>query len=197
MRPLITLVLLSNLAIASDLSLTIGGQVTPDKIGLSSPGPQGQRDRVAQTSKPAPSFGFQYRQFLTKHFGFVAEASLTPTNTQLGHSALYIWQMERMSINGSAVYRITNRRVSPFIRVGGGTLVTIGGHTKIPGDIAGTDIRAEEIAAVGFDYNLLKHVSLRIEYIGHFTLNPDFSDHSWKPQHNLISEPKLGLTYTF
>ena len=178
----------------ADLTINFGGQITPDRVGLSD-----HTIPVSQTSKPGITAGFQYRIFFSRHQGFEAEATLTPTNTQLDHTAFYTWQMERVSINGSYVYRFFKMGgFTPFARAGLGTSLTASGSPAPgAGGAPGWDTRLDKIVAAGMDYQLTEHLSFRSEYEAHFLLNQDFADTTWTPARNIISEPKIGLTWTF
>jgi opacity protein-like surface antigen len=185
---------LSSTMFAADFTINFGGQITPDRVGLS-----GHLTPVSQTSKPGIAAGFQYRILFSKHQGFEAEATLTPTNTQLGHNPFYTWQMERVSINGSYVYRFLKiGSFTPFARAGLGTSLTASGSPAPgAGGAPGWDDRFDKIVAAGMDYQLTEHLSFRAEYEAHFLLNQDFADTSWTPAQNVISEPKIGLTWRF
>jgi hypothetical protein len=61
----------------------------------------------------------------------------------------------------------------------------------------GLDGRMDEIVGTGVNYRLSRRFSLLAEYDCHFFRNPDFTDHTWHPERNEVSEPKIGLTYTF
>jgi len=179
---------------AADFTINFGGQITPDKFGLSN-----HVVPVSQTSKPAITAGFEYRLFFSKHQGIEAEATLTPTNTQLAHSPFYTWQMERISVNGCYVYRFsTVGGFTPFVRAGLGTSITASGSPEPgAGGAPGLDLRMDKILGAGFDYRLTEHLSFRAEYEAHFLLNQDFADTTWTPAQNVISEPKVGLTWSF
>jgi len=107
--------------------------------------------------------------------------------------------MERISGNVSYVYRfLTEGGISPFVRAGWGTSITASG-APAPGygGAPGIDGRNDKIVGVGFDYRLSAHLSFRTEYEAHFLYNQNFADPTWTPARNLISEPKIGLTWSF
>ena len=62
---------------------------------------------------------------------------------------------------------------------------------------AGLDKRMEVLTGTGFRYRLNNHMSTILEYEGRLIRNPDFSDHSWKPQRNFLSEGSIGISYVF
>jgi hypothetical protein len=66
-------------------------------------------------------------------------------------------------------------------------MMTLSGKAQ-NGIPVGADQRFEEIA--GVDYT---HGRMIWGYTAHFVRNPDFSDHSWQAQRNVISEFSVGI----
>ena len=175
-----------------DLTATVGAQITPNKTaleyGLEQP----------QQSRPGPSVGLDYRHWFTAHQGVDVEVDYANTNTQLQNFLYNTWTMNRLSLDGAYEYRWTKGKLSPYLKAGLGSLVTLSGRADPPGvGWVGVDTRLEELVGAGLNYRLSKRFSLLAEYECHLFRNPDFSDHSWHPQRNEVSEPKLGITYTF
>jgi opacity protein-like surface antigen len=73
-------------------------------------------------------------------------------------------------------------------------MITISGHAS-GGPLVGIDWRMEEIAGAGVEYRLTRRIALNAEYVARFVRNPDFSDHDWHPERNVVSEPRIGITY--
>ena len=55
----------------------------------------------------------------------------------------------------------------------------------------------DEIVAAGITYRFSRRFSAVAEYDCHLFRNPDFTDHTWHPSRNEVSESKISLTYTF
>lgn len=175
---------------ASELTLTMGGQITPDKTADSG--------RVQQISRPGPSAGIEYRSWFTRHQGAAFQTNYANTNTRLADFALNTWTMNRFGVDGLYTYRWFVHRFTPFAEAGIGSLVTLSGHAPPPGNaFVGADVRLEELAGLGVSYPLSRRFSILAEYQCHFFRNPDFGDHGWHPERNEVSEPKIGLTYFF
>jgi hypothetical protein len=174
--------------LASDLTITTGAQITPNKTA--------DNGAYKQQSRLGPSVGVEFRKWFSAHHGLEAEGNFGNTDTRLANFTLNNWTMNRLSLDGAYVYRFSARKVSPFIKAGVGVMVTISGHA--PNNVlVGLDDRMEEIAGVGINYHIGRKLSLSAEYECRFVLNSNFSDNAWKPRRNEVSEPKIGLTYTF
>lgn len=174
---------------AADLAVLTGIEITPDRTALAPAGVQQQK------SRPGPSAGLAYRKWFTTHQGFGAEASFANTNTRLANFAENNWIMNRVSVDGVYTYRWVDRRFAPFLKGGVGTMITIGGQAPSHA-LVGLDWRMEEVAGAGFTYRLSPQFGFIAEYNSRFFRNPDFSDHLWHPQRNVVSEPRIGITYT-
>jgi hypothetical protein len=106
--------------------------------------------------------------------------------------------MNRISLDAAYEYRWRAGKISPFVKVGGGSMVILSGRASgAPHPLVGADSRLQEIAGAGFNYPLSRRFSLLAEYDCRFFRNPDFTDHHWHPERNEVSEPKFGFTYTF
>jgi opacity protein-like surface antigen len=55
----------------------------------------------------------------------------------------------------------------------------------------------EVLTGAGIRYRLSDHVSAVLEYEGRIIRNPDFTDHSWKPERNFLSQGTVGFAYVF
>jgi hypothetical protein len=173
---------------AQDITILTGVQLTPNRTAIAADGLQ------RQISRAGPSAGIGARFWLSGHSGLFAESTLGNTNTQLADFALNSWTMNRVSVDGGYIYRIPRGRWTPYVRGGAGTMITISGHAP-GGQQAGLDWRMEEIAGAGAEYRVGRRFSLNAEYLARFFRNPDFSDHSWRPERNMVSEPRIGITY--
>jgi hypothetical protein len=172
----------------ADLTMTTGVQITPDKTA--------DAGLYPQQSRPGPSVGIEYGHWFTSHHGVVFGVDYANTDTRLADFTANNWTMNRLGFDAAYEYRWNFRGVSPFAKLGIGSLVTLSGQA--PGNVpVGVDWRLEELAGVGVSYRLSRRFGLLAEYECHFFRNPDFSDHAWYPQRNEVSEPKFGITYTF
>lgn len=185
MKKLITSFLLAGIsALASDLTVTTGLAVTPNR----------QATEVGtwnQESRMGPTAGIEFRaKFL------FAEANYVNTNTRLQNYALNTWTMHRVSLDGGIMHQWHAGRFTPFAKVGGGVMAILSGMDT-NGTSAGNDTRIEGLAGLGIKYRLSHRFSAALEYEGRLIRNPDFADHSWKPQRNWLSEPEIGISYTF
>lgn len=170
--------------LAGDLTVTTGIAITPLRTA--------DDGRWNQESRLGPTAGLEYRFFK----GFFAEANYVNTNTRLGDYSINLWTMTRASVDGG--YMPTKRLGKYELYAKG----AIGAMTLVSGKAldlasAGLDDRLEWVVGAGVRRNLLNHLSIGVEYEGRIIRNPDFSDHTWHPQMNLLSEPKLTLTYRF
>jgi hypothetical protein len=173
---------------AGDITLLSGAQITPDRTAVDSAGLQQQK------SRPGPSAGLAYTTWLGSHQGVGAEANFGNTNTRLADFASNNWTMNRVSVDGFYIYRWPRRNFTPFMKAGVGTMILISGAA--PSHIVvGLDWRMEETASAGFTWRLSPQFGFTAEYQSRFFRNPDFSDHQWHPQRNVLSEPRIGLTW--
>jgi hypothetical protein len=173
---------------AADLTVTTGAQFTPNKTA--------DAGLYQQQSRPGPSAGVGLAHWFGAHQGIAFEVDYANTNTRLADFSQNTWTMNRLSFDGVYEYRWNFRRISPFAKGGIGSMLTLSGEApaKVP---VGMDGRLEEVAGVGVSYRLRHGFSAIAEYDCRFFRNPDFTDHTWKPQRNEVSEPKVGLTYSF
>lgn len=173
---------------AGEIALVSGAQLTPDRTAVDSAGLQQQK------SRPGPSAGFVYTTWLGRHQGVGAEANLGNTNTRLADFASNNWTMNRVSVDGFYIYRWPRGNFTPFVKGGVGSMILVSGAA--PSHIVvGLDWRMEQIAGAGFTYRLSPQFGFTAEYQSRFFRNPDFSDHQWHPQRNVLSEPRIGLTW--
>jgi len=143
---------------------------------------------TTQASKPAPFARIDYRIWR----GFGLESAFTPTTTRLHQNpAIYAeynrvnqWRMQRLSFDPTYTQRLGRHW---FVRGGAGALMTLSGKAQ-NGIPVGADQRFEEIAGVNYTQGRMIW-----GYTAHFVRNPDFSDHSWHAQRNIISEFSMGL----
>lgn len=173
---------------AQDLTFTTGVQLTPDRTAISTSGLQPQISRVG------PAAGLGVRFWLSKHSGLFGESTFGNTNTQLADFTGNTWTMNRVCIDAGYVYRFIRARWTPYLRAGAGTMVTISGQAP-GGPRVGIDWRMEEVAGAGMEYGLTRRLWLNGEYLTRFFRNPDFSDHEWHPERNIVSEPRIGITF--
>ncbi len=173
---------------AGDITLLTGAQITPDRTAVDSAGLQQQK------SRPGPSAGLAWTNWLSRHQGIAAEANLGNTNTRLADFAWNTWTMNRVSVDGLYVWRWPRRKLTPFVKGGLGAMITVSGQS--PGHVVvGLDWRMEQIAGAGMTYRLTPQFALVAEYESRFFRNPDFSDHQWHPERNVLSEPRIGITW--
>lgn len=175
---------------ASDLTLTTGIQVTPNKQATESDHVWNQESRIG------PSAGIVFRKWFTAHQGIFVESNYGNTDTRLQVYSQNTWTMSRISLDGGYTYRWETGRLSEHLKAGVGSMVTICGMDTIGGS-AGNDVRMEALVGAGLSYRLSRRFSAVLEYEGREIRNPDFTDHAWKPQRALINEPKIGIMYTF
>jgi len=177
----------------SDFSITVGLPVTPNRQATDT-------DTGAlvwnQESRIGPSVGITFCKWLSIHNGLFAEVGYSNTNTRLADYGVNTWTMNRVTVDGGYTYRWTFGRITPYVKVGCGAMVFISGMA-LNNTSAGLDDRMEGLAGSGVDYSFSRRLSLKVEYEGRFIRNSDFSDITWRPQRNWISEPRIGITYTF
>jgi hypothetical protein len=175
---------------AGDITLMAGAQMTPDRTAVDSAGIEQQK------SRPGPSAGLEYTSWFTRHQGFIAAANFGNTNTRLADFAWNTWTMNRVSVDGLYVYRWPHGKFAPYVKGGLGSMITVSGQA--PGHIVvGLDWRMEQVAGSGFTYRVSPRFGLVAEYEARFFRNPDFSDHGWHPQRNVVSEPRVGIVWNF
>lgn len=174
---------------AADLTLTIGAAITPNRQAT-------EWGVWNQESRLGPTAGLIYRKSLSAHHGVFTEANWSNTDQRLQVYSTNTWTMNRVSIDGGYMYRWSAGRWSPYLGVGIGSMVFISGRdTNL--STAGLDCRMEALGSAGVSYRLSSRFSARLGYEARWLRNPNFSDPYWKPQRNIISEPKIGLMYTF
>lgn len=173
---------------AQEITITTGAQITPNRTAMAPAGVQPQISRLGPTAGLAAKF------WLSRHSGLFAESTFGNTNTQLADFSGNTWTMNRVSVDAGYVYRLPRTRWTPYFRAGAGTMITISGRAS-GGPRVGIDWRMEEIAGAGVEYRLTRNFSLNTEYLARFFRNPDFSDHDWHPERNIVSEPRIGITY--
>jgi len=173
---------------AQEITISTGAQITPDRTAIAADGVQPQISRIGPTVDAGAKF------WLSRHSGLFAESTFGNTNTQLADFTGNTWTMNRVSVDAGYVYRWTRTRWTPYVRAGAGTMITISGQAP-GGPRVGIDWRMEEIAGAGMEYRFTRSFSLNTEYLARFFRNPDFSDHEWHPQRNIVSEPRIGITY--
>ncbi len=143
---------------------------------------------TTQSSKPAPFARIDYRIWR----GFGLESTFTPTTTRLqDNPAIYAeynrvnqWRMQRLSLDPTYTQRLGRHW---FMRGGAGAMMTLSGKAQ-NGIPVGADQRFEEIAGVAYT-----HGRMIWGYTAHLVRNPDFSDHTWHAQRNVISEFSVGI----
>ncbi len=173
---------------AQEITITTGAQFTPNRNALDGAGVQ------RQISRTGPSGAAGVKFWLSSHSGLFAEATFANTNTQLADFARNTWTMNRVSIDAGYIYRLNRGRWAPYVKAGAGSMITISGRAP-GGPEVGLDCRMEEIAGPGVEYRLGRRFSFQAEYLARFFRNPDFSDHGWHPERNVISEPRIGIAY--
>ena len=192
MHRLLGFLLIGGLASAADLTFTAGAQITPDKTAVNWQGLQPQDSRIG------PSAGVEYVFHVGTHHGIGFLVDYANANTRLADFGFNTWTMTRLVFAPEYVYRFSAGKVSPFVKAGVGGMITISGKASAPtAPGVGLDGRLDEIVGAGTSYRLSRHFRLLAEYDCHLFRNPDFTDHTWHPQRNEVSEPKIGLTYTF
>jgi hypothetical protein len=194
MRTITVLTLLSVLSLnAADLTITAGLPVTPNRTATDTY----SNDHIwNQESRIGPSAGLMYRKWLGKHSGIFGETDWSNTNTRLGDYSVNTWTMNRITIDGGYTYHWLSGHWSPYVKAGVGCMVFMSGMAQ-NGTSAGLDNRMEELAGAGVSYRLSKRFGAVLEYNARFLRNPDFNDHTWHPQRNVISAPAIGISYTF
>lgn len=177
----------------AELTVTAGAQITPDKTAINQYGVWPQDSRVG------PSAGMEYIFDLGAHQGIGFLVDYANTDTRLANMDFNTWTMTRLVFAPEYVYRFRKGRFSPFLKAGVGGMITVSGKAAGAPDAPGVglDGRTDEIAGVGMSYAFSRHFSVLAEYDCNFFRNPDFTDHTWHPQRNEVSEPKIGLTYRF
>ena len=179
-----------DIAHTSDFTITVGVPVTPNRQATDTNTVWNQESRIG------PSAGLTFRKWLSIHNGLFGEVDYSNTNTRLADYDVDTWTMNRVTVDGGYSYRWLLGRFTPYVKVGCGAMVFISG-TALNNTSAGLDDRMEGLAGSGIDYRIRCRISPKLEYEGRLIRNPNFSDITWKPQRNWISEPKLGITYTF
>jgi hypothetical protein len=165
---------------AGQIELNSGWSYTPTGRDIGS--------AITQSSKPTPFARIDYRIWR----GFGLESTFTPTTTRLhDNPAIYTefnrvnqWRMQRLSLDPTYTQRLGRHW---FVRGGAGAMMTLSGKAQ-NGIPVGADQRFEEIA--GLDYTRGRMIW---GYTAHFVRNPDFSDHGWHAQRNVISEFSVGI----
>ena len=168
-----------------DLTVTAGLAVTPDRKAT-------EGGTWNQESRNGPSLGVEYQAWRS----MFTELDYVNTNTRLQNYAVNTWTMNRLSLDAGYEHRWRTGRLSPFVKLGTGVMVLMSGHATNDTNV-GLDERMEVLAGTGVRYRLNSHVSAVMEYEGRVIRNPDFSDHSWKPERNFLSEGKIGFSYDF
>lgn len=172
-------------AVAPELTVTAGLAVTPNRKAT-------EGGTWNQESKNGPSLGVEYQAWK----GVFTELNYVNTNTRLQNYAINTWTMNEVSLDAGYERRWHTGKLSPFIKLGGGVMVIMSGQATDHSS-AGLDKRMEVLTGAGVRYRLSNHVYAVLEYEGRIIRNPDFSDHSWKPERNFLSEGKIGISYDF
>jgi opacity protein-like surface antigen len=172
-------------AVVPEFTVVGGIAVTPDRKAT-------EAGTWNQESRNGPSIGVEYQAWK----GVFTELNYVNTNTRLQNYAINTWTMNRLSLDSGYEHSWRTGKLSPFVKLGAGVMVLVSGqatdHTS-----AGLDKRMELLTGAGLRYRLSNHVSAVLEYEGRIIRNPDFSDHSWKPERNFLSEGKIGISYAF
>ncbi len=177
----------------SDLTITAGLAFTPNRKATDT---DSGGQVWNQESRTGPSTGLTFRTWLSHHSGLFGEVGYSNTNTRLANYDVNTWTMNRVTVDGGYTYRWMMGRFTPYVKVGCGAMIFISGMAT-NNTSAGLDDRMEGLAGSGLDYSFSRHLSLRLEYEGRLIRNSDFSDITWRPQRNWISEPRLGISYVF
>jgi len=168
-----------------ELTVNAGLAITPHRNAT-------EQGTWNQESRNGPSVSGEYRAWKS----LFAELNYVNTNTRLKNYDINTWTMNRLSLDAGYERRWRTGNLSPFIKIGTGIMVLLSGHAT-NGTNVGLDDRMEVLTGAGIRYRLSSHFSAVLEYEGRIIRNPDFSDHSWKPQRNFLSEGTLGFSYTF
>jgi hypothetical protein len=168
-----------------DLTVTAGLAVTPDRKAT-------EDGTWNQESKNGPAVGVEYQAWKN----LFTELDYVNTNTRLQNYAINTWTMNRLSLDAGYEHRWHTGKLAPFVKVGTGVMILLSGHATNYSNV-GLDDRMEVLTGAGVRYRLSNHMSAILEYEGRIIRNPDFSDHSWKPERNFLTEGKAGLSYTF
>lgn len=183
------LLLLSALSVnAADVTITAGLPVTPNRTATDT---YSGAHLWNQESRIGPGAGISYRL----RWGLFGEANWSNTSTRLADYSINYWTMNRVSIDAGYEHRWRVAGWVPYMRAGIGTTVFISGEA-LNATSAGLDCRLDELGGAGVRHGLSRKLSAVLEYDARFLRNPDFADHTWHPQRNVISEPKIGITYT-
>ena len=165
-----------------------GIEVTPNRTAIA------QGHRWPQQSRIASVFGLQVIKWF-KYNGVSLQSDWSNTDTRLANFSENTWTMNRVSFDGEYVRRFVLRSWQPFVKAGVGGTVFVSGHDRCPtpnescvGPDVGLDSRFEEILGAG-----IAKGRFVVGYDAHFLRNPDFSDHTWFPQRNVISAIFIGV----
>jgi hypothetical protein len=166
-----------------------GIEITPNRTAIS------QGHLYPQQSRIASVFELQTIKWF-KDNGISFQSDWSNTDTRLANFSQNTWTMNRVSFDGEYLRRFVLRSWQPFVKAGVGSTIFISGHDRCPtpnescvGPEVGLDSRFEEILGAG-----VAKGRFVVGYDAHFFRNPDFSDHSWFPQRNVISAIFVGIS---
>jgi hypothetical protein len=172
-------------AMVQEVTVNAGIAVTPDRKAT-------EWGTWNQESRNGPSVGVEYQVWKDAF----TELNYVNTNTRLKNYVINTWTMNRLSMDAGCEHRWHKGKLSPFMKLGAGVMVLMSGHATDHTNV-GLDDRMEVLTGTGIRYRLSNNVSVALEYEGRIIRNPDFTDHSWKPQRNFLSEGNIGISYIF